>query len=199
MTSESAKLKHHHHHHSDLELPNPHAHQGPEETFENLLMMLEAQFGSNIAPIERPRIPSGIRANRTTKADPSVSAAVKTKSVAAGETPAESQEDESTEEIEAAELARLQALGIPYPGIEIKVDKHVARYGSKISRSSVQTPCSGIESAWSLNGPWRLSRACGGKGIRQPEPQMERKATRRWLFQRVMRLRQGPKYVFPNL
>lgn len=127
MTSESAKLKHHHHHHSDLELPNPHAHQGPEETFENLLMMLEAQFGSNIAPIERPRIPSGIRANRTTKADPSVSAAVKTKSDAAGETPAESQEDESTEEIEAAELARLQALGIPYPGIEIKVDKHVAR------------------------------------------------------------------------
>ncbi|KAH1498335.1 hypothetical protein LV164_006242 [Aspergillus fumigatus] len=124
---QSAKLKHHHHHHSDLELPNPHAHQGPEETFENLLMMLEAQFGSNIAPIERPRIPSGIRANRTTKADPSVSAAVKTESDAAGETPVESQEDESTEEIEAAELARLQALGIPYPGIEIKVDKHVAR------------------------------------------------------------------------
>lgn len=134
MTAESAKLKHHHHHHSDLELPNPHAHQGPEERFENLLMMLEAQFGSDIAPIERPRLPSGIRANGTTKGDPSVSAAVKTESDAAGETPVESQEDveedeegESTEEIEAAELARLQALGIPYPGIEIKVDKHVAR------------------------------------------------------------------------
>jgi cleavage and polyadenylation specificity factor subunit 3 len=97
-------------------------------------MMLEAQFGSDIAPIERPRIPSGIRAIGTIKGDPSVSAAVKTESDAVGETPAESQEDveedeeeENAEEIEAAELARLQALGIPYPGIEIKVDKHVAR------------------------------------------------------------------------
>jgi cleavage and polyadenylation specificity factor subunit 3 len=134
MTAESAKLKHHHHHHADLELPNPHAHQGPEERFENLLMMLEAQFGSDISPIERPRIPSGIRANGTIKGDPSISDAVKTESDAAGETLTESQggidedeEEESTEEIEAAELARLQALGIPYPGIEIKVDKHVAR------------------------------------------------------------------------
>ncbi|EAW07164.1 cleavage polyadenylation factor subunit YSH1 [Aspergillus clavatus NRRL 1] len=126
---QSAKLNHDHHHHGELELPNPHSHQGPEERFENLLMMLEAQFGSDIAPIEQPRIPPQALTNGTTKEE-----AVKSESDAADETSAkvktedkEDEEDQKREEIEAAELARLEALGIPYPGIEIKVDKHVAR------------------------------------------------------------------------
>lgn len=53
-------------------------------------MILEAQFGDNIAPIEHPKL-------------------------------------DTTENDETAELARLHALGIPVPGIEIKVDKHLAR------------------------------------------------------------------------
>ncbi len=37
------------------------------------------------------------------------------------------QDEEDLEEFEEAELDRLHGLGIPVPGIEIKVDKHVAR------------------------------------------------------------------------
>ena len=70
--------------------------------------MLEMQFGSEISPIERPRVPADL-VNGT----------------ADGETNFEN--EERTSDIESAELDRLTALGIPVPGIEIKVDKHVAR------------------------------------------------------------------------
>ncbi|KAL4873783.1 hypothetical protein BDV12DRAFT_159602 [Aspergillus spectabilis] len=121
---QSAKHKHHHHHHEDtLDLTNPHAAQDAEERFTRLLMMLEAQFGSDIAPIERPRLPStspNTVTNGTTKSEPD---SEQTSSEIKEETP-----DEATiAKLEAAELARLQALGIPVPGLEIKVDKHVAR------------------------------------------------------------------------
>lgn len=74
-------------------------------------MMLEAQFGSNIAPIERPRVPSDLAIGPTEGAE---------------DTKTELNE-ERIADIESAELDRLQALGLPVPGIEIKVDKHVAR------------------------------------------------------------------------
>lgn len=67
--------------------------------------MLEAQFGSDITPIERPRVPADLAIG-----------------------PDEGIENEERiADIESAELDRLHALGIPIPGIEIKVDKHVAR------------------------------------------------------------------------
>ncbi|KAE8373121.1 beta-lactamase-like protein [Aspergillus bertholletiae] len=122
---QSAKQKHHHHHHDHdtLELPNPHSQLDPEERFARLLMMLEAQFGSDISPIERPRLPSTQLTNGAAKNETS------TQMVAAEQTPKEEEEDddETLAELEAAELARLHALGIPVPGIEIRVDKHVAR------------------------------------------------------------------------
>lgn len=74
-------------------------------------MMLEAQFGSNIAPIERPRVPADL-VNGTTEAAEGVKQDVN---------------EERMADIESAELDRLHALGIPVPGLEIKVDKHVAR------------------------------------------------------------------------
>ncbi|KAJ5167518.1 Endoribonuclease ysh1 [Penicillium canariense] len=107
---QSAKNKHHHHHHGDDHIDtfrNPHAHRGPEDRLARLLMMLEAQFGSEIAPIERPRVPADL-VNGTTEA-------------------AEDIKEERLADIESAELDRLHALGIPVPGLEIKVDKHVAR------------------------------------------------------------------------
>ncbi|KAL5342415.1 beta-lactamase-like protein [Aspergillus crustosus] len=124
---QSAKHKHHQHHHHDghedaLDILNPHAAQDAEERFARLLMMLEAQFGSEIAPIERPRLPSSTSTvtNGTMKAEPD-----------SDQTPSKIKEeipDEATiVKLEMAELARLQALGIPVPGLEIKVDKHVAR------------------------------------------------------------------------
>ncbi|KAL4934574.1 cleavage polyadenylation factor subunit YSH1 [Aspergillus undulatus] len=126
--------KHHHHHHHDeiatLDPPNPHAAQDPEERFARLLMMLEAQFGSEIAPIERPRLPStnaSTSTNGTTAQSESKQATPSTSEEKAADTETEPRDPATTAKFEAAELARLQALGIPVPGIEIKVDKHVAR------------------------------------------------------------------------
>lgn len=109
---ESAKDKHHHHHHDDEAevppLPNPHSHTSPQERLARMLMMLEAQFGAdNIGPIERPRVPTDLALGPLNDG---------------GEI-----NDERFSDIEAAELNRLITMGIPVPGIEIKVDKHVAR------------------------------------------------------------------------
>jgi cleavage and polyadenylation specificity factor subunit 3 len=70
-------------------------------------MMLEAQFGSDIGPIERPRVPADL--------------------VNGTDGTTEDIKEERIADIESAELDRLHALGIPVPGLEIKVDKHVAR------------------------------------------------------------------------
>jgi Pre-mRNA 3''-end-processing endonuclease polyadenylation factor C-term. len=111
---ESAKNKHHHHHHGDDDdmeipsLPNPHSQSGPQERLARMLMMLEAQFGGdNIGPIERPRIPADLALGP--------------------QEDGEEMNEERIADIEAAELDRLITMGVPVPGIEIRVDKHVAR------------------------------------------------------------------------
>ncbi|KAL3467577.1 beta-lactamase-like protein [Aspergillus heterothallicus] len=115
------KHKHHHNHHDDgLDLVNPHAAQGAEERLDRLLMMLEAQFGSEIAPIERPRL------HPVDDSEPATNG-TKSDLEAASSENKDFRDDATTAKLEAAELARLQALGIPVPGIEIKVDKHIAR------------------------------------------------------------------------
>ncbi|KAJ5800616.1 uncharacterized protein N7518_002684 [Penicillium psychrosexuale] len=109
---QSAKDKHHHHHHDDDDmeipsLPNPHSQSGPQERLARMLMMLEAQFGGdNIGPIERPRIPADL---------------------ALGPQEDGEMNEERIADIEAAELDRLITMGVPVPGIEIRVDKHIAR------------------------------------------------------------------------
>ena len=111
--TESAKDKQHHHHHdgddTDIpSLPNLHHHVSPQERVARLLMMLEAQFGGdNIGPIERPRVPTDLALGP--------------------QTDGEEINDERFSDIEAAELNRLITMGLPVPGIEVKVDKHVAR------------------------------------------------------------------------
>ncbi|KAJ5382142.1 Pre-mRNA 3'-end-processing endonuclease polyadenylation factor C-term [Penicillium concentricum] len=111
---QSAKNKHHHHHHDDddMEIPslphNPHAQSGPQERLARMLMMLEAQFGGdNIGPIERPRVPADLALG--------------------SQEDGEETNEERIADIEAAELDRLITMGIPVPGIEIRVDKHIAR------------------------------------------------------------------------
>ncbi|PYH35899.1 cleavage polyadenylation factor subunit YSH1 [Aspergillus neoniger CBS 115656] len=120
---QSAKHKHHHHHHHQHDddhahqIPNPHSNVGPEERFRRLLMMLQAQFGSEITAIERPRLPPNSITNGTTdKVDSDEKS-----------TPVKEEEEDDLTELEAAEISRLHALGIPFPGLEIKVDKHIAR------------------------------------------------------------------------
>ncbi|RDK43477.1 hypothetical protein M752DRAFT_283179 [Aspergillus phoenicis ATCC 13157] len=124
---QSAKHKHHHHHHHHdddhaHQIPNPHSNVGPEERFRRLLMMLQAQFGSEITAIERPRLPPNSITNGTTNKVDSDDMS----------TPVKEEEEEEEDEddltaLEAAEISRLHALGIPFPGLEIKVDKHIAR------------------------------------------------------------------------
>ncbi|OQE20212.1 hypothetical protein PENFLA_c017G00414 [Penicillium flavigenum] len=110
---QSAKNKHHHHHHDDEDmeipsLPNPHAQSGPQERLARMLMMLEAQFGGdNIGPIERPRVPADLALGP--------------------QEDGKAMNEERIADIEAAELDRLITMGVPVPGIEIRVDKHIAR------------------------------------------------------------------------
>jgi cleavage and polyadenylation specificity factor subunit 3 len=75
-------------------------------------MMLEAQFGSEISPIEKPRVPVELAVGKTDGTD-----TIKEEDI----------NEERVADIESAELDRLHAMGIPIPGLEIKVDKHIAR------------------------------------------------------------------------
>ena len=103
----SSKHSHHSHDHTPR---NVHANLTPEERFSRLCMFLEEQFGQSITPIEHPKLKQA-----------------STKQLEPDEVKSEDEEDESIDEVEARERARLVSLGIPVPGLEIKVDKHVAK------------------------------------------------------------------------
>lgn len=124
----SAQKHSHSHDHSHTDLPprNPHASLTPEERLERLFMFLEAQFGAdNVAPIAEPKLP------------PVPKDIPKKKEITDGEGGDASMEDapedegqEEEKELEArkrAELERLHRLGIPVPGVAIKVDKMAAK------------------------------------------------------------------------
>lgn len=76
-------------------------------------MFLEAQFGTNITPITRPKLPAAKPRNR-------ISDGIKAE-------PEEEEEEVEMEDLEAEEMERLHAAGIPVPGVEISVERHVAR------------------------------------------------------------------------
>lgn len=112
----SSKQRHHHHHHNHdhsngkkKTSKNAHAELNPQDRFARLCMFLEEQFGESITPIERPKL-----SNFKKKPSDVVKAE-------------DSDDEEDIEELEAEERARLASLGIPVPGLEIKVDKHVAK------------------------------------------------------------------------
>ena len=81
----------------------------PEERFERLCLFLEAQFGSNINPIEKPRTVF----KPTKNGDEASKGGVKN----------EEEDDEMAEEsmqvAEAVALGRLASIGVPVPGVEI--------------------------------------------------------------------------------
>ena len=74
-------------------------------------MFLEAQFGPLVTPIARPKIlpkpPKPALDDEGIKNEP--------------------EEEDDVEDVEAEEIERLHSIGIPVPGIEIKMDKHVVK------------------------------------------------------------------------
>ena len=115
--AESSKNHNHHCHNTR----NPHTNITPEERFSRLCMFLEAQFGSAITPIMTPKL--HIRAAKVLKSS-SEDADIKEETL-----DDISPEDEEADllDYEAEEIERLHSIGIPVPGVEIKVDKHVAK------------------------------------------------------------------------
>lgn len=119
----------HDHVHTDLPPRNPHANLTPEERLERLFMFLEAQFGAdNVAPIEEPKLPPVPKDTPKKKeltdgegGDASMEDA------ADGEGQEEAEEERELEARKRAELERLHRLGIPVPGVAIKVDKMAAK------------------------------------------------------------------------
>ncbi|TKX22840.1 hypothetical protein C1H76_4874 [Elsinoe australis] len=97
---------HSHSHNHDSKRRNLHANLEPQERLSRLCMFLESHFGSDsITPIEKPRLAANLVAE---------------------------DEDEVTKQkklaqAEVAEMERLHGLGIPVPGLEIRIEKLVAK------------------------------------------------------------------------
>lgn len=128
-------LTHNHNHTSakpNLPTRNLHANLTPEERFERLCWFLESQFGPNITPLAHPKLSAPnssltvpVNGNSSEKPQSPAPPPDSDTKPSVGPDGAESSKNE--EQREEEELKRLHALGIPVPGVEIKVDKHVAR------------------------------------------------------------------------
>lgn len=85
---------------------NPYCNLSPQQKLNRLFLFLEAQFGEDaITPIEQPKI-----APHTDEVNGDV----------------KDEDDVAPQAALATELARLHALGIPVPGLKVKVDKMIA-------------------------------------------------------------------------
>ncbi|KIW85003.1 hypothetical protein Z517_00391 [Fonsecaea pedrosoi CBS 271.37] len=126
-SSKSAHSHHGHEHDNGVKpLTNELIKISPQDRFSRLCMFLEEQFGDNITPINKPRtvyppdrktqVSGGIEGVKKEENDDEEAAAAD-----------DSDEEADLERAEAEERARLAAVGIPVPGLEIRFDKHVAR------------------------------------------------------------------------
>ena len=91
-------------------------------------MFLEAQFGQAITPIAKPKL-SSISA---TSQDVEVGVEGVKQELSNG-----NGDEENVAGLEAAELSRLHNIGIPVPGVEVRIDKYVA----KIWMESLEVEC----------------------------------------------------------
>ncbi|KAI1651230.1 beta-lactamase-like protein [Daldinia loculata] len=114
-----------HSHSHELPARNPHANLTPEERLERLFMFLEAQFGADaLTPITVPKLPPLVKDKKPKNADGNDEDAA---SDASMELSDDGDEEERLLELrQKAELERLHKIGIPVPGVIIKVDKMVA-------------------------------------------------------------------------
>ncbi|KAL7897899.1 beta-lactamase-like protein [Trichoderma sp. SZMC 28014] len=131
---------------------NPHAHISPEDRLERLMWFLEAQFGAdNVAPVEDPKLPplpeaspkeedqkkeeeddDAVKAEKSDDDDEQKhtdGANTKAEDMEIDDKKSTEDEDEAKQQLQERqlkEIARLHKLGIPVPGISIKVDKMTA-------------------------------------------------------------------------
>lgn len=101
---------------------NPHANLTPAERLERLFMFLEAQFGADaVSPIAIPKLPPLTKDKKPKDEDDDAA------SDASMELSDDGEEEERLLELrQKTELERLHKIGIPVPGVSIKVDKMVA-------------------------------------------------------------------------
>ncbi|KAK7402532.1 endoribonuclease ysh1 [Neonectria punicea] len=112
-----SSAKHPHTH--ELPAKNPHRTPSPEERLERLLWFLEAQFGQdNVAPVATPKLPPLAKDEEAkAKEEPEDEDAMKI------------EDDDANAELEERqrkEIERLHKVGIPVPGVSIKVDRMAA-------------------------------------------------------------------------
>ncbi|CZR57024.1 related to BRR5-component of pre-mRNA polyadenylation factor PF I [Phialocephala subalpina] len=104
-----------HSHSHALPERNPHANLSPTERLERLFMFLEAQFGAdNVSPIAVPKQISKAIARSPTKGED-------------GESDASEEEDSQIEAMQRKEIERLHKIGIPVPGVEIRIGNMAAK------------------------------------------------------------------------
>lgn len=106
-------------HSHELPAKNPHRTPSPEERLERLLWFLEAQFGQdNVAPVAMPKLsPLAKDEDAKAKEEPEDEDAMKV------------EDDDANTELEERqrkEIERLHKIGIPVPGVSIKVDRMAA-------------------------------------------------------------------------
>jgi cleavage and polyadenylation specificity factor subunit 3 len=104
-----------HSHAHDLPAQNPHSHPSPADRLERLMWFLEAQFGAdNVAPLETPKLSPVAKAIEGAAAE---EGAMETD---------DSADEVDMEERRKKEIERLHKIGIPVPGVTIRVDKMTA-------------------------------------------------------------------------
>ncbi|KAH8130191.1 cleavage and polyadenylation specificity factor subunit 3 [Trichoderma asperellum] len=130
---------------------NPHAHVSPADRLERLMWFLEAQFGAdNVGPVEEPKLPplpaaspkeeeqkkegdedDAMKAEKPEEEEQKHANGTDTKAedMDLDDKKGADDEDEAKQQLQERqfkEIARLHKLGIPVPGISIKVDKMTA-------------------------------------------------------------------------
>ncbi|KAI1381630.1 beta-lactamase-like protein [Hypoxylon crocopeplum] len=112
-----------HSHSHGLPARNSHANLKPAERLERLFLFLEAQFGADaLTPVATPKLPP-LTKDKKPKSEDDDDAA----SDASMELSDDGEEEERLLELrQKAELERLHMIGIPVPGVSVKVDKMVA-------------------------------------------------------------------------
>ncbi|KAK2629260.1 hypothetical protein QTJ16_000080 [Diplocarpon rosae] len=107
-----------HSHSHDSPARNPHSNLSPTERLERLFLFLEAQFGAeNVTPIAVPKI--------SAKAALGSPSTIKEDEEAGSE--GSEEEERELEALRRKEIERLHKIGIPVPGVEIKVNNTVAK------------------------------------------------------------------------